>query len=75
MARERLGVHVMTVNDYLARRDAVWMGDIYRFLGLSVAYVQQAMNTTDRQAAYCSDITYATANDKNFHTGPSHACS
>ena len=65
-ARQRQGVHVMTVNDYLARRDARWMGDIYRFLGLSVAYVQQGMTQAERRAAYASDITYATANEIGF---------
>jgi preprotein translocase subunit SecA len=65
-ARARQGVHVMTVNDYLARRDAAWMGDIYRLLGLSVAYVQQGMTPEERRAAYASDITYATANEIGF---------
>jgi preprotein translocase subunit SecA len=65
-AREHLGVHVMTVNDYLARRDAAWMGDIYRFLGLSVAHVQQGMSPAERRAAYGCDITYATANEIGF---------
>jgi preprotein translocase subunit SecA len=65
-ARERQGVHVMTVNDYLARRDAAWMGDIYRFLGLTVAHVQQGMSPGERRAAYASDITYATANEIGF---------
>jgi preprotein translocase subunit SecA len=65
-AREGHGVHVMTVNDYLARRDAAWMGDIYRFLGLSVAYLQQGMSVAERRAAYGSDVTYATANEIGF---------
>ncbi len=65
-ARERRGVHVMTVNDYLARRDAAWMGDIYRLLGLSVAYVQQGMTPAERRAAYAADITYATQNEIGF---------
>src|SRR5947207_7383407 len=60
------GVHVMTVNDYLARRDAAWMGDIYRFLGLSVAHVGQGMGPAQRKTAYRSDITYATANEIGF---------
>src|SRR5207247_7748979 len=60
LARGRRGVHVMTVNDYLARRDAGWMGDIYRFLGLTVSYVQQGMTADERRAAYACDITYAT---------------
>ncbi|MEP6962312.1 MAG: preprotein translocase subunit SecA, partial [Acidobacteriota bacterium] len=54
-ARQGKGVHVMTVNDYLARRDAVWMGEIYRWLGLSVAHVQQGMTIEERKAAYASD--------------------
>src|SRR5882757_8688453 len=60
------GVHVMTVNDYLARRDAAWMGEIYRFLGLSVAAVQQGQSLSERQAAYRADITYATPNEIGF---------
>src|SRR5581483_5083309 len=62
-AREGRGVHVITANDYLARRDAGWMGEIYRHLGLSVAYVQQGMTPHERRAAYACDITYATANE------------
>src|SRR4051794_38478685 len=54
-AREGLGVHVMTVNDYLARRDAAWMGDIYRLLGLTVGHIQQGMNVAERKAAYRCD--------------------
>ena len=65
-AREHRGVHVMTVNDYLARRDAAWMGGIYRLLGLSVAYVQQGMTPAERRAAYAADITYATQNEIGF---------
>ena len=65
-ARRYRSVHVMTVNDYLAHRDAAWMGDIYRFLGLSVAYVQQGMNQAERRAAYGADITYATPNEIGF---------
>ncbi|MGO9230659.1 MAG: accessory Sec system translocase SecA2 [Bryobacteraceae bacterium] len=65
-ARQRQGVHVMTVNDHLARRDARWMGDVYRVLGFSVAYVQQGMTQAERRAAYASDITYATANEIGF---------
>jgi len=60
------GVHVMTVNDYLARRDAQWMGPIYQFLGLSVGCIQQNLNTQERQRAYACDITYATANELGF---------
>ncbi len=54
------GCHIITVNDYLARRDAEWMGQIYRFCGLSVAYIEQPMPATERKAAYLSDITYCT---------------
>jgi preprotein translocase subunit SecA len=65
-AREHRGVHVMTVNDYLARRDAAWMGGIYNLLGLSVAHVQQGMTPAERRAAYAADITYATQNEIGF---------
>ena len=65
-ARAGNGVHVMTVNDYLARRDARWMGGIYEFLGLSVGSIQQTMGTGERAAAYRRDITYATANEVGF---------
>ena len=60
-AREGRGVHVMTVNDYLARRDSQWMGGIYKFLGLSVGCIQQGMSSEERRQAYACDITYATA--------------
>jgi preprotein translocase subunit SecA len=66
MARSHQGVHVMTVNDYLARRDAAWMGEIYRMLGLTVGFVQQGMSPAERRAAYACDITYATANEIGF---------
>jgi preprotein translocase subunit SecA len=65
-AREGAGVHVMTVNDYLARRDAQWMGGIYEFLGLSVGFIQQGMDLEARHRAYACDITYATANEIGF---------
>ncbi len=65
-ARAGRGVHVMTVNDYLARRDAAWMGDVYRYLGLSVAHLQQGMSVAERRHAYASDVTYATANEIGF---------
>ncbi|HEY6347528.1 MAG TPA: hypothetical protein VIY49_39060 [Bryobacteraceae bacterium] len=65
-ARQGCGVHVMTVNDYLARRDAAWMGEIYKRLGLSVGYVQQGMTAEERRAAYACDITYATPNEIGF---------
>jgi preprotein translocase subunit SecA len=54
------GVHVVTVNDYLARRDANWMGEVYKFLGLNVGLVQDGMNFADRRVAYSADITYGT---------------
>jgi preprotein translocase subunit SecA len=54
------GCHIITVNDYLAQRDAEWMGKIYRFCGLTVGYVQQGMATEDRRHAYHADITYCT---------------
>ena len=66
LARGGQGVHVMTVNDYLARRDAAWMGPVYRFFGLSVGCIQQTMRTAERQAAYRCDIAYATANELGF---------
>jgi preprotein translocase subunit SecA len=59
-------VHVLTANDYLARRDAAWMGPIYRRLGLSVAAIQQSMNAAERREAYGADIVYATANEIGF---------
>jgi preprotein translocase subunit SecA len=60
------GVHVVTVNDYLARRDAEWMGQIYRFLGLSVGVIVPNMIDVNRREAYNSDITYATNNELGF---------
>ncbi len=60
------GVHVVTVNDYLARRDADWMGKIYGFLGLSVGCIQNQMNDAERQKAYGADITYGTNNEFGF---------
>ena len=54
------GCHIITVNDYLAGRDAEWMGQIYRFCGLSVAHIEQPMEAADRRAAYTADITYCT---------------
>jgi preprotein translocase subunit SecA len=59
-ALEGKGVHVVTVNDYLARRDAAWMGEIYTFLGLEVGLVQESMGFEERKVAYHSDITYGT---------------
>ena len=60
------GVHVVTVNDYLARRDADWMGEIYSFLGLTVGCIQNQMNDAERKQAYQSDITYGTNNEFGF---------
>src|SRR5258705_6640725 len=65
-ARMGQGVHVLTVNDYLARRDARWMGGIYEFLGLSVGCIQQGMSVEERKRAYACDITYATPNEVGF---------
>jgi preprotein translocase subunit SecA len=65
-AKQGRGVHVMTVNDYLARRDSQWMGGIYEFLGFSVACVQQDMSSEERRRAYACDITYATPNEIGF---------
>ena len=60
------GVHVVTVNDYLASRDAEWMGRLYRFLGLSVGVILSNMDHGDKQAAYAADITYGTNNEFGF---------
>ena len=60
------GVHVVTVNDYLASRDAQWMGRIYRFLGLSVGVILSQMDHADKQSAYASDIIYGTNNEFGF---------
>ncbi|HLP98351.1 MAG TPA: preprotein translocase subunit SecA [Sideroxyarcus sp.] len=60
------GVHVVTVNDYLAARDAEWMGKLYRFLGLSVGVILTSMEHKDKQAAYGADITYGTNNEFGF---------
>ncbi|HVP90069.1 MAG TPA: preprotein translocase subunit SecA [Terriglobales bacterium] len=60
------GVHIVTVNDYLAKRDTEWMGAIYRFLGLSVGTIQHDLGDAERQAAYRSDITYGTNNEFGF---------
>jgi preprotein translocase subunit SecA len=60
------GVHVITVNDYLARRDSEWMGRIYRFLGMSVGVIQHDLNDQERQVAYGCDITYGTNNEFGF---------
>ncbi len=60
------GVHILTFNDYLAGRDAEWMGPVYRFLGLTVGVVQQGMPVEARRRAYQADITYATAREAGF---------
>src|SRR5258706_12847398 len=65
-ALEGKGVHVVTVNDYLARRDSEWMGKIYRFLGMTVGVIQHDLNDQERQVAYASDITYGTNNEFGF---------
>ncbi len=60
------GVHIVTVNDYLARRDAEWMGQVHRFLGLTVGIVQQGMEPAERQRNYACDITYTTNSELGF---------
>jgi len=60
------GVHVVTVNDYLARRDSAWMGKVYNFLGLTVGVVYPGMDHGDKHAAYAADITYGTNNEYGF---------
>src|SRR4029079_13468118 len=60
------GVHIVTVNDYLARRDSEWMGRVYRFLGMSVGVIQHDLNDQQRQVAYGCDITYGTNNEFGF---------
>jgi len=60
------GVHILTFNDYLARRDAAWMGPIYRLLGLSVGFIQEGMSKIEKRNAYACDITYATAKEAGF---------
>jgi preprotein translocase subunit SecA len=66
LALQAASIHVLTANDYLARRDARWMGDAYRFLGLSVGYLQQGMTVAERRAMYACDVLYATANEIGF---------
>jgi preprotein translocase subunit SecA len=60
------GVHVVTVNDYLARRDAEWMGQIYNFLGLTVGVIVHGLDDEERKAAYACDVTYGTNNELGF---------
>src|ERR1700691_5456345 len=65
-ARQGRGTHVLTANDYLARRDTMWMRGIYDWFGLSVAHISQSMPPEQRRAAYLCDVTYATANEIGF---------
>ena len=65
-ALEGKGVHVITVNEYLAKRDSEWMGKLYKFLGLSVGLIQSQMSKKDKQAAYNADVTYGTNNEFGF---------
>ncbi|MGI5986428.1 MAG: DEAD/DEAH box helicase, partial [Oscillospiraceae bacterium] len=65
-ALEGKGVHIVTVNDYLAKRDSEWMGKVYRFLGLSVGLIVHGMTNDERRAAYEADITYGTNNEMGF---------
>jgi preprotein translocase subunit SecA len=65
-ALEGRGVHLVTVNDYLARRDAEWMGPVYEFLGLSVGVIQHGLDSAQRRAAYNCDVTYVTNNEVGF---------
>src|SRR5262249_55966187 len=60
------GVHVVTVNDYLAKRDSEWMGKIYRFLGLSVGVIVHELDDEERREAYAADVTYGTNNEFGF---------
>jgi len=68
------GIHILTFNDYLARRDAAWMGPVYKFLGLSVGCIQEGMSSSKRKKAYSSDITYATAKEAGFDYLRDHLC-
>ncbi|HYD87645.1 MAG TPA: preprotein translocase subunit SecA [Vitreimonas sp.] len=65
-ALESRGVHVITVNDYLAKRDSEWMGQVYRFLGLSVGVIVHGLYDNERRQAYASDVTYGTNNEFGF---------
>jgi preprotein translocase subunit SecA len=68
------GVHIHTFNDYLARRDAAWMGPVYEFLGLSVGCIQEGMSQAERKNAYGCDITYSTAKEAGFDYLRDHLC-
>ena len=65
-ALEGKGVHIVTVNDYLAKRDSEWMGKVYRFLGLSVGLIVHGLTNEERKSAYTADITYGTNNEMGF---------
>src|SRR3546814_1096335 len=65
-AIENKGVHVVTVNDYLAQRDSGWMGQVYRFLGLTVGCIVHGMDDQERRQAYAADVTYGTNNEFGF---------
>jgi preprotein translocase subunit SecA len=65
-ALPELGVHVVTVNEYLAQRDADWMGPVYRFLGMSVGVIKSGQSSEEKRAAYACDITYGTNNEYGF---------
>ena len=65
-ALEGKGVHVVTVNDYLAKRDAAWMGKIYEFLGLTTGVIVHGLSDTERRDMYACDVTYATNNELGF---------
>lgn len=66
MALSGKGAHVLTANDYLAQRDALWMKPVYELLGMSVRYISESSNTADRKPAYAADITYLTAKEAGF---------
>src|SRR5712671_4728685 len=65
-ALSRRGVHVVTVNDYLAQRDSGWMGQVYRFLGLAVGCIVNGLDDNERREAYAADVTYGTNNEFGF---------
>src|SRR5690606_33365620 len=67
-ALESRGVHVITVNDYLAKRDSEWMGQVYRFLGLSTGVIVHGLYDNERRQAYAADITYGTNNEFGFRS-------
>src|SRR4051794_25383923 len=60
------GVHVVTVNDYLAKRDSEWMGQVYKFLGMTVGVIVHGMDDAERKTAYAADVTYGTNNELGF---------